>query len=138
MPFDIKTTRTVTAERVTNLFCSSFEGSYSPWLNKVRNLSGEPVRTPDEKGYPWYSIPAYVDGDFAFEVTYDDPNAEEDDDGNPGQKTMTLKRADIERGLEVLASKYPKHFADLMDENDDALTADLYMQCIVFGEEVYC
>lgn len=43
----------------------------------------------------------------------------------------------ITRGLDVLASRYPRHFADLVNENCDAITADVLLQCCFFGELLY-
>jgi hypothetical protein len=36
-----------------------------------------------------------------------------------------------------LATKYPRHFADLVNENTDAITADVLLQCCLFGELIY-
>jgi hypothetical protein len=48
-----------------------------------------------------------------------------------------IHRLDLESiaaGLEVLANHYPRHFADLINENADHLTADALAQCCLFGE----
>jgi hypothetical protein len=36
-----------------------------------------------------------------------------------------------------MAADYPRHFADLVNENDDADTGDAFVQCCVFGEVIY-
>ena len=43
----------------------------------------------------------------------------------------------IARGLDVLATRYPRHFADLVNENGDSITADALLQCCFFGELLY-
>ena len=43
----------------------------------------------------------------------------------------------IIRGLEVMSQDYIRHFGDLFTDNGDATTADVFMQCAVFGELVY-
>jgi hypothetical protein len=43
----------------------------------------------------------------------------------------------IESGLQVMADKYPKHFADFMSEEDDCVTADVFLQCCLFGDIIY-
>ena len=43
----------------------------------------------------------------------------------------------IARGLDVLATRYPRHFADLVNENGDSITADVLLQCCFFGELLY-
>lgn len=43
----------------------------------------------------------------------------------------------IQEGLVVMARKYPRHFGHWMSEDDDADTADVFLQCCLFGETVY-
>ena len=52
-------------------------------------------------------------------------------------KPVDLTMTSLMTGMQVLADKYPHIFADVMNENDDANTADVYVQCCLFGEEVY-
>lgn len=40
-------------------------------------------------------------------------------------------------GLRRMADKYPKHFDNFMQENEDAITGDVFLQCVVFGEVIY-
>lgn len=49
----------------------------------------------------------------------------------------TLDGEAISRGLVIMAEKYPNHFGDFMIEEDDAITADVFIQCCVLGEVVY-
>ena len=48
-----------------------------------------------------------------------------------------LTREKLIAGLQVMATKYPRHFADFQAENDDADTSDVYFQCCLFGEIVF-
>jgi hypothetical protein len=48
-----------------------------------------------------------------------------------------LRRADMIKGLELMKEKFPKHYADLMNEDDDAVTADVAVQMMLFGEIVF-
>lgn len=43
----------------------------------------------------------------------------------------------VRRGLQVMATECPRHFANLVNEDDDAETADVFVQCCVFGEVIY-
>ena len=52
-------------------------------------------------------------------------------------KIFELRLDLIARGLEVLANRYPRHFADLINENADVFTADALLQCCLFGELIY-
>jgi hypothetical protein len=43
----------------------------------------------------------------------------------------------VRRGLEDLATKYPRTFAGSVNEDTDATTADVLLQCCLFGELIY-
>jgi hypothetical protein len=55
----------------------------------------------------------------------------------PSSNVFRLDLKSIRRGLEDLATKYPRHFADLVNENTDAITANVLLQCCLFGELIY-
>jgi len=48
-----------------------------------------------------------------------------------------IKQADLIRGLQTMADKYPRHMSDFMQENDDADTGDVFLQCVCFGKLIY-
>lgn len=53
-------------------------------------------------------------------------------------RTIVLDEAAIRKGLEIMSQKYPKAWSDLLQENDDAETADIFLQCCAFGKLVFC
>jgi hypothetical protein len=55
----------------------------------------------------------------------------------PSSNVFRLDLKSIRRGLEDLATKYPRHFADLVNEDTDAITANVLLQCCLFGELIY-
>jgi hypothetical protein len=55
----------------------------------------------------------------------------------PSSDVFRLDLKSIGRGLGDLATKYPRHFADLVNENTDAITAEVLLQCCLFGELIY-
>jgi hypothetical protein len=57
--------------------------------------------------------------------------------GEPASDVFRLDLKSIGRGLDDLATKYPRHFADLVNENTDAITANVLLQCCLFGELIY-
>lgn len=63
----------------------------------------------------------------------------EDKEAEPGQKKRLyrLDRDAIEKGWQVMVRKFPKHAADILNENDDATTGDVFLQCCVFGDAIY-
>ena len=43
----------------------------------------------------------------------------------------------IANGLDTLASKYPRHFADFLNAKEDGITGSIFLQCCVFGEIIF-
>jgi hypothetical protein len=39
--------------------------------------------------------------------------------------------------LRLMAEKEPRHFADFMQENDDAVTGDVFLQCVLLKAVIY-
>lgn len=58
-------------------------------------------------------------------------------DNEEEDKKYVLDLAAIRRGVEIMSSKYRRHWADFREENDDADTADVFIQCCVMGEVVF-
>ena len=54
-----------------------------------------------------------------------------------GDGHHVLTGAKVRAGLQVLATKYPLHFADIVGDNSDCTTGDVLVQCALFGEIVY-
>ena len=52
-------------------------------------------------------------------------------------KYFSLNLVKIKKGLKVMANKYPKHFANFIAEDYDAITGDVFLQCCLFGEVIY-
>lgn len=66
---------------------------------------------------------------------YELDDAETDEERASARHEITL--VDVRRGLELMRDKYPRHYADLVEENDDAITGDVFLQLAVFGELIY-
>jgi len=59
-----------------------------------------------------------------------------DNEDGPGETVRVFKK-DLLEGLRIMAAKFPKHFQDIVNENDDAETSDVYFQCCVLKDVVY-
>jgi hypothetical protein len=57
------------------------------------------------------------------------------DGEEPTKHYLTLKG--VRKGLRLMKKEYPHHYADLVEENDDAITGDIWLQLAVFGEVIY-
>lgn len=42
------------------------------------------------------------------------------------------------KAMQKMAKDYTHHFDDLIQENDDAITADVFLQLSLFGDVIYC
>ena len=58
-------------------------------------------------------------------------------DGYKDGETFRLDLESIANGLQLMADQYPKHFADLMAEEGDATTADVFTQMAALGSLVF-
>lgn len=48
-----------------------------------------------------------------------------------------INRSKVEGGLKLMAEEHPRHFKDLISDNFDAITSDVFLQLAIFGELVY-
>lgn len=64
------------------------------------------------------------------------PIADEEDDCNTYLGMLTREKV-IMNGLPLMAAQFPARFSELLNEDDDAETADVLLQLSLFGELVY-
>ncbi len=57
--------------------------------------------------------------------------------GVKGREDYTLMLQDLQKGLEVMAKKYPGDFGRFIADNEDAETGDVFVQCALFGEVIF-
>lgn len=119
----IATTVNVPEQRVSDLLCGAFEGGSTYWATSCEIVSD--ADTDDL--YPSDAVMLGHD----VEIEYSADDSDED------TSKVMLTRDKAIAGLQIMAQKYPSHFGDFMSENDDASTADVFVQCAVFGEIIY-
>lgn len=128
-PFTVPST--IPLERVRDLITTAMEGGIGYWC------SAEPVwpKGKTREDFPscrtndWYwHIDLPLLGETGAYVRLRD---------NESEDTWVFDRAAVQRGLEVMQAKYPRHWADFIGENDDATTGDVFVQCAVLGEIVF-
>jgi hypothetical protein len=57
--------------------------------------------------------------------------------GNVARPAYSLNIQTITKGLQIMADQYPRHFNNFLDDNADAETGDVFLQCCLFGKLVY-
>lgn len=115
-------------KRVQDMICGAFEGGSNYWIGRGRVELLRPAYDdlpPDR--VVWY-------GNSKRNVFAEDFNVSI---AVPEDDTYYLNPGAIRSGLQIMATKYPRHYADMISENDDADTADVFLQCCLFGEIVY-
>lgn len=119
----------ITSEDIANLMITAFEGG-ATWAEKARCTRCTISLSSMGKGDgPWYANPGlYEDDQMRITVWYHD---------GMDSQSKELDRAAILAGLKVMEADYPAHFDDVVQDNHDAITADVFLQCVVFGEMVY-
>ena len=139
----MRVTLDIPAERIADMMCSAVE-SGDPITNALRGgwCAGIwPVGNAEKRAKTfqnWYAEPAFwKDGALIdiFEVV---------EDGKPWSiearqnvRAHRINKAGMAQGLRVMAEKYPHIFAQILEDNTDAPCADIFLQCMCFGEEKY-
>ena len=129
--FNISTA--ITERRVRELIITGVEGGYSSFLVDTLHEADPDTGWPhkDFPGYAWW--PLIRGSACLFVDKYEWDDAEEKDD----VPRLRLDRESIKKGLMLMADKYPRHFNDFVNDNDDAITGDVFLQCCLLGDVVY-
>jgi hypothetical protein len=128
---------TITDEMLRGMLCNAFEGGSNYWyfveaeilprgFTRADFAEGGKCQDPDNYWHPLELIPTFPGGaliitaapDGAAAIDDEEPRDVREDDMLPA----ILDKAALLRGCEVMAAKYPRHFADMTGENDDAIT----------------
>lgn len=140
----IKREWTITPERIADLFVGAIEGNYMvrAWCAGIywQNYDTEWPINSTEPGVVSYADPKlYEREDFKFEVLEieDESVWQGSRPDAPGLKRHTITMDDVKKGLQRMADSKAGHFEDFVSENDDMVTADVFLQLVVLGDVVY-
>ena len=127
MKYEVTTTVDLDPKRIQDIVCGAFEGGSNYWLGRSRVELVVPTyeSLPDEN-VVWYGREFNVFAQDCFRITFDLED---------GIKELTPET--VQKGLDLMAVKYPEHFNNLVAENDDAETHDVFLQLCLFQEIVY-
>jgi hypothetical protein len=114
----------VSDERIADLLTTATEGACGYWCSVVR------YENPDNETVEFKHVELPLTAKGAVICI-------ESSDGPPEGPEWRLDRAAVERGLRLMAEKEPRHWADFVSEQDDADTADAFLQLALLGEIVY-
>lgn len=114
------------AMRVSDLLCAAFEGGSNHWYCELRVEQYPEGKSKADYDCWWIQVPLEEGGVLKFDLKDDFRNEE-----------FRLNLEIITKGLRTMQDKYSWHWADFINENEDAETGDVFLQCCVFGDIVY-
>ena len=117
--FEVSTKTKISRETISDLLCTAFEGGSNYWVGAISM-----VHMAVGCDSPYVSDHGAQGGILKI---HDDE----------AETTYLLSDVEIQRGLDRMAEDYLPHWLDLINDNMDADTADVFLQCCVFGEVVY-
>lgn len=119
---DFVVTKTIDEDRVKDLLCTGIESA--PY-NDFVIVGYQDKAIAESCTYPHFEVPFEGSAVFMKDKYGDDPTVYE------------LDRASLERGLNIMAEKYPRHFKDFLMENEDVITGTVFVQCCLLGKVIY-
>ncbi len=136
-------------DRIKNLLVSAFEGGIGYWARIMEYTYPPGTSRADFKNWgddKKYTCPGYVEVPLIEGGKVWLHDAEEYDERwitlpAAEKEKWCLTREKIIKGMSTFASlkmgEGGHHFPNFLAENDDAETADVFVQCCLFGEIVY-
>lgn len=133
----MKVTMNLDNKKLYNLLCNAL---YDEWNFRVSTSAWTDINEF------WYSdankdnrtsnpTPCYEDKIWAYVKASDGHIVKFIDKEDGSESFMTWMS--IQSGTNLMAEKYDWHFMDVIMENDDAVTADVWLQCVLLNEVVY-
>lgn len=137
---------TISHQQLEDMLVTALEGGSNYWYRNAgydipEERMGE-ARKQAGSCFLGYAAP-FCGGKLTLEVIHDDvlPRrtssvSYEDVKGGSGE-TWEIELEDLVYGCQIMAEKYTRHLMDMVNENHDAETADVFLQCCCFGEVIY-
>lgn len=127
----------VSKQRVSDLLCNALEGGSNYWYEIVQKVA--------PKKFEFYSAPELGGGTKENPKVFPHLDYPMNPDGclwirslmEDNDSPRSLNLTSLERGLQLMAEKYPHHWGDFLAENDDATTGDVFLQLALYGEVIY-
>lgn len=123
----------VSVDRISDLLCNALEGGSNYWYMITSQI--------DPKEWTYYGsfnedktkyLHLYPFNEWGT-LLINDERADDPELKRP--VALNLKR--IKRGLAIMAKEHPSEYADFITDKDDASTADVFLQCCIFGKVIY-
>ena len=121
-----KVTHLVSDERLGDLLCNALEGGSNYWY-MIDSFNYPEGKSKDNMPLQFRHLELpFKGGSLTISCTED-----------TSIKPAVLGYHAIRRGIRRMAKLYPRHYADFINEDDDAITGDVFLQCCLFGEVIF-
>lgn len=107
---------------IADQIVTAIEGGVDYWLESFKPVKGRERATVA----PWYDDEKVWAGDFLVEAKVVDD-----------EKTYQFTPESIHKGLKWMAANQGRRIQEILDENGDADTADVFLQACLFEDIVY-
>jgi hypothetical protein len=121
----VTTITNIPDSRIEDLLCDAFEGGSNYWYI-IKKFNYPPGQDKKSLGIEFAHIQLPLRGG---SLTVGDIEGDMPD--------KILDRAAIVKGLNLMSENYPKHYADFLSENDDAITGDIFLQLALYDEIIF-
>lgn len=117
---------------IAGLLVAGFEGGINYWgriTDYITPSEPKPILDQDKKNakvWKHCDYPLHKDGAVIIE---------DKEEGEGKQYVLDINK--IKKGLQIMAEKYPRHFDDFMNQDYDATTGDVFIQCCLLGKVIY-
>ena len=115
-------TKDIPFQRIDDLIITGVEGGTNYWMS-VEGAWNESV---------WGDLEKTVK---EGKLKFSNRKLADTDEDHLFEKVLTEEV--IQQGLQLMADKHSRHFEDFMNENEDAITGDVFIQLCVLGEVRY-
>lgn len=130
----------VSERTLSDLLITAFEGGSDYWIRHITLFDRQGKETRHLTDNPVRSLASIVilddDTGTGHQLVMPIPA-----EVTPSQMVATFKKKAVhhlfEDGLTVMAKEHPRHFGELVADTGDATTADVFLQCCLFGKVLY-
>jgi hypothetical protein len=125
---EITIKKDIPLSRIADLLCDALEGGANYWYSIEKYIKPPKItfRSGENDICAHLDYPLNKGGAILIQSL-----------AEPEKGLLRLDLPVIQRGLELLASKKPAHWADFLNENNDADTGDVFLQLCLFGDVIY-
>lgn len=121
-------------QAIDDLIVTALEQGIGYWASDTRLFDNNENQTLNKTDNPTKNLSSII----IVETEGDDGGETEHTLRFSGSGYMMVRNfSQVVYGLKKMANRYPQHFANIISGDADAETADVFIQCCLFGEVEY-